>query len=145
MKKAAFSLIFLVVSLSAFSQTRAETLVNKLEFKRFKASVNNDFAFLESILSNSLKYCRSNGVINSKSEYLETIRSGQVIYKEFSPIKIETRQYAKNIVLNRGTVSTAVEATGNDGKPYLLYFTSVYVKEKSCWKIVSIQSTKVVK
>jgi hypothetical protein len=61
----------------------------------------------------------------------------------FPPVSIETKQYATNVVISRGRVKISVKAQNNDGKPYLLYFTGVYIKEKGGWKIVFLQSKKV--
>jgi ketosteroid isomerase-like protein len=126
---------------SAISQTKAEIIVKELETKRFAALVNKDFDFLDKVFSDKLEYFHSSGVLDNKETYLGNLKAGKTTYLEITPLNIDTKEYAKNVVINRGKAQLRVK-TVNDGKPYTLYFTTVYVKEKSDWRAVSWQATR---
>jgi hypothetical protein len=133
-----FLSIFCLLSLQNFAQTKNETLVKELETKRFAALIEKNMAFLQNIFAENLVYVHSSGDIENKEAYLGKLIAGKTIYNEINILVLDTHQYAKNLVINRGKVKIKV----NSGTPFDIYFTSVYEKIKSDWKMVSWEATR---
>ncbi|MES2797919.1 MAG: nuclear transport factor 2 family protein [Bacteroidota bacterium] len=136
------SCLFISINFIAKSQTKSEMIVHDLETKRFASLVSKDFDFLDQVFSENLEYLHSNGAMDDKLKYMDGIKSGRVNYLELTPENFATKEYSKNVVINRGKVKIRVKSGTNEGAPFSVYFTTVYLKEKADWKCISWQATR---
>lgn len=136
-----FSFFFLsFFNLSA--QTKSEILVKDLETKRFEAIVKNDFKFLDQVFSEDLVYLHSSGSQDDKNKYIGNLKSGKSGYEEITSLGFNTKEYDKNVVINRGKVRLKIKSPNHDAVPFEVYFTTVYIKKGSTWRCVSWQATR---
>lgn len=136
-----FSFFFLsFFNLSA--QTKSEILVKDLETKRFEAIVKNDFKFLDQVFSEDLVYLHSSGSQDDKNKYIGNLKSGKSGYEEITSLGFTTKEYDKNVVINRGKVRLKIKSPNHDAVPFEVYFTTVYIKKGSTWRCVSWQATR---
>jgi hypothetical protein len=138
-------IIFINLSISfiSYSQTRAEILVQKIDKERLKATVDKNYNLVETTLSDDLIYTHSSSVSEDKKNYLNSLQSGSLTYLKIDIIEFNTKQYAKNLVINRGQLALKVSNDQNMEQSFSLKFTDVYEKQKSGWKMVSWQSTRI--
>lgn len=130
--------IFCILVSPNFAQTKAEILVKELETKRFTALTEKNIDFLQNIFSENLVYVHSSGAFDTKETYIGSLTSGKTAYNEINILELNTHQYAKNLVVNRGKAKLKV----NNGTPFSIYFTSIYEKVKAGWKMVSWEATR---
>ena len=139
------TIIFSFIFLSFFNlkaQTKSEVLVKDLETRRFEALVKNDFNFLEEVFSDDLVYLHSNGSKDDKAKYIGNLKSGKSGYDEITSLGFNTKEYAKNVVINRGKLRLKIKSPNHDAVPFEVYFTTVYIKEGGTWRCVSWQATR---
>jgi hypothetical protein len=137
-KTALFLAIICLLTLNNFAQTKTETFVKELETKRFVALTEKNIDYLQNIFSDNLVYVHSSGTFDNKETYIGSLTSGKTVYNEVNIIELDTHQYAKNLVVNRGKAKLKV----NNGTPFSIYFTSIYEKVKAGWKMVSWEATR---
>lgn len=137
-KTALFLAIICLLNLNNFAQTKTETFVKELETKRFVALTEKNIDYLQNIFSDNLVYVHSSGTFDNKETYIGSLTSGKTVYNEVNIIELDTHQYAKNLVVNRGKAKLKV----NNGTPFSIYFTSIYEKVKAGWKMVSWEATR---
>ncbi len=109
------------------------------EQARFDAQIARDVGALDDLLHEELYYLHSNGLAESKSDFIASVTSGKIEYLEMAPQDHQYRRYGKTAIL-----SGLVEVAGNyQGTPFSLglYYTSVYLKKRGQWVLVSWQST----
>lgn len=136
-----FSFFFLSF-FNLIAQTKSEILVKDLETKRFEALVKNDFKFLDQVFSEDLVYLHSSGSEDDKNKYIGNLKSGKSGYEEVASLGFTTKEYAKNVVINRGRVRFKFKSQNHDAVPVEVYFTTVYIKEGPTWRCVSWQATR---
>lgn len=143
MKNSVIIFSFLCLSFfSSLAQTKSEILVKDLETKRFEALVKNDFNYLDMVFSDDLVYLHSNGSLDDKNKYIGNLKSGKSGYEEITSLGFITKEYDKNVVINRGKVRLKIKSPNHDAVPFEVYFTTVYIKKGSTWRCVSWQATR---
>ncbi len=126
---------------SAFSQTKRQRSLEKLEHQRFEAMTKKDSGFLQNILSDELTYTHSNGLFETKEEHLENIRDGKLIYKSMQPEGMKIKVHGRAAVIT-GFVQVAGLLNGKEFDVRLNY-TDVYFRKRGKWKLTAWQSVKV--
>jgi uncharacterized protein (TIGR02246 family) len=129
-------------SLSATAPASSmEADVLKAEQARVNALVNNDYAALQSLLSDDLTYTHSTASRQTKTEFLASLRAGLFKYKAIEHEQKRVRVYGDTAVLTTFTRVTAI----SDGREsqVTLRATIVYVKGGGRWQMVAWQSTRV--
>jgi hypothetical protein len=133
----------LTTSFAAYSQNKTEIMVQQKDKERLKATVEKNYEYLETILAENLIYTHSNAFTEGKLSYINNLKSGSLIYLEIIPVEFTTKQYSKNIVINRGQLKLKVSNAQNVEQAFSLKFTDVYEKQKTGWKMISWQSTRI--
>jgi ketosteroid isomerase-like protein len=129
-------LLFLLLPLASWSQNAA-ILAN--EHLRFQAQINQDTAILTHLLHDDLYYLHSNGLAESKAEFIKSVSTAKIVYQQMTPQQQYIRRYGKTALL-----TGLLQVSGlYEGSPFdvELYYTSVYLRKKGSWYLVSWQST----
>jgi ketosteroid isomerase-like protein len=129
-------LLFLLIPLASWSQHEA-VIAN--EHLRFQAQINRDTSLLAYLLHDDLYYLHSNGLAESKADFMASVGSAKIVYQEMIPRQQKIRRYGKTALL-----TGLLQVSGlYEGSPFdvELYYTSVYLKKKGSWYLVSWQST----
>ena len=107
---------------------------------RFRATVEQDIAYLKEHLHQDLHYAHAKGYVESKSDHLETIQKGTVDYVAISPRDVQAR------IINDVAVITGLAdlklIVGGDPVELTIRFLEVSVREGSDWKLLAWQSVK---
>jgi hypothetical protein len=132
------SIVVLSFSLAGIVQAQPASLL-AAEQARFRAQVEEDTAALQELLHEELYYLHSNGLAESKTDFIASVRSGKIDYQRMVPRDRHFRRYGKTALL-----TGLVEVEGlYQGKTFALelYYTSVYLRKRGRWQLVSWQST----
>ena len=81
-EKSVLLLVFLLVVLSGFAQSKTEQLVLDLSKKKFDWLINKQYDSLGFLMDDQLKYIHSNGWVQSKKEVIDDSKSGKLTYQK---------------------------------------------------------------
>ena len=126
---------------SASKTAKVEDEILAVEKQRVDALTHSDFAALDRILSDDLLYTHSSGVTETKAEYLGQLKAGTLKYVSVEHRETRVRLFGSTALITGKTRIKAVargQELNND-----LTFLIVYVKQKSAWRMVSWQSTRI--
>jgi ketosteroid isomerase-like protein len=145
MKKTLFSLLFLFLSLAAFSQTNkgkvdSEETLKQLERRRYDLMIKKDLKALGEMLADDMVYTHSNGNTENKEEYLAGLASGKSVYYAVEPEETRVRFFGNTAILN-GIAKVDTEVNGQKATLRLRY-TDAYVKRNGKWQFVTWQSLR---
>jgi hypothetical protein len=118
---------------------RAE--IKKLEDRRFKAMIDNDFGTLDELLGDDLIYTHSSGQSDTRAEYLALCKKGVFKYLKIER-PIESIQVYGTTVVVTGHVKMDVIIAGNR-KLLNSRYTDVWVEGTKGWQMVAWQSTSI--
>lgn len=143
MKRLIFLCLMVFFSVETFAQQESvtEAYIVKLHQKKFDWMIQKKYDSLSNVLDERLVYIHSNGWAETKQEVLADIKSGKLNYTNVKLTESSARIFQKAAIVNgKGTFSVVM-----DGKPLdiQLYYTEVYVKKKSGWKLVSRHANKI--
>lgn len=116
-----------------------QAAVLSAEQTRFTAQIKQDAATLQAILHDDLYYLHSNGLAESKDDFITSVTSGKIVYQNMQSSQHSFRQYGKTAIL-----TGLLQVDGlYEGTPFsvALYYTSVYLRKKGRWWLLSWQST----
>lgn len=142
MTRIAFPLaaLALLMSPAVFAASRAATEVEAIERARFETWVKGDVAAMQAVMADDALYCHSSGHCQTKKEFIADIESKKLAYKKMDAISMTAKALGSYAVLINGTVDVLAEAPGVVAKFKGIY-TSVYVRRKGHWQLISWQST----
>ena len=118
---------------------RAE--IKKLEDRRFKAMIDNDFGTLNELLGDDLIYTHSSGQSDTRAEYIALCKKGVFKYLKIER-PIESIQVYGTTVVVTGHVRMDVIIEGNR-KLLNSRYTNVWVEGTKGWQMVVWQSTSI--
>jgi ketosteroid isomerase-like protein len=122
---------------------QAKQEVNRMEDRRLEAMLKNDFAALETLLSDDLTYTHSSAKVDTKASFITALKSGQVKYKKVD--REDTRIHVFGtvaIVTGRARVNVVVQ--GED-KHIDLRYSDAWFKKGDSWQFVLWHATPVPK
>ncbi|RME93188.1 MAG: nuclear transport factor 2 family protein [Bacteroidetes bacterium] len=109
------------------------------EQARFTAQIEEDVDALAELLHEDLYYLHSNGLAESKADFIASVRTGKIDYQRMTPQDQQFRRYGRTAILT-GLVSVDGSYQGTVFS-LGLYYTSVYLRRRGQWQLVSWQST----
>jgi hypothetical protein len=134
------NLLLFYCALISYSPTQAQSVeLLAAEQARFSAQIEQDTAALQDLLHKDLYYLHSNGLAESKADFIASVRSGKIDYQRMVARDRHFRRYGKTALLT-GLVEVEGQYQGRDFS-LGLYYTSVYLKKRRRWQLVSWQST----
>lgn len=142
MKHLFILLIFFFGYPMAYSQSGADDEVLAVEKSRFQAMVKKDFDQLDKLIGEDLYYLHSNGAVDTKESFINAIKEGKSYYDEITIEQAKTRKYGNTAIINGECTYHRKNQDGSPNNTQLRY-TSVYVKQKGQWRLVSWQSFKI--
>lgn len=140
--KKILSIIFVLLSIVSFSQTKEADFVNQLHKKKFSWMINKKYDSIDLILDPQIKFIHSNGWIQSKVEIIDDLKSGKLNYTNIT-IQESTAQLYNNTVVVTGKGTFKGLMPDKSEFNISLLYTEVYVKTKKQWRLVSRQATKI--
>lgn len=154
MKKAKLILSITILFLLAVSSVTAQTSmmkgsvatgveaqVLKMEQAWQEALLQSDVAALEKLYADTLIYTHSSGSVDDKPTYIGNIKSGATKYESMTRDEIKVSVYG-NTALVTCHWQVYVTSRGNKITTNARYL-HVYVKEKSGWRMVAHQATRI--
>ena len=138
--KALFSIIFLLISACASSQSPQETIVLKLSNEIFHWETANKIDSLENIFAAQFTVTGSTGESQSKQQYLDRLRSGN-----FAHNTIEVEENAAVVVNNTATVTGKGKFTVTvNGNKIVLHLSYLEVfsrpSPEQTWKVLAMHA-----
>lgn len=109
------------------------------EQARFQAQIEQNTVALSDLLHDDLYYLHSNGLAESKTDFIHSVSSAKIVYQRMIPQNQQIRRYKRTAIL-----TGLLQVSGlYEGNPFdiELYYTSIYLKKKGRWLLVSWQST----
>lgn len=145
MKKPFFSLLFLLLSLTAFPQAKkaeahSEETIRQLERRRYDLMIKKDLAALGEMLADDMVYTHSSGNTETKEQFLAALASGKSVYYAVEPQETRVRFYGNTAILN-GIANVDTQVNGQRTILRLRY-TDAYVKRNGKWQFVTWQSLR---
>ena len=141
--KLQFFFVFILFSLSAFSQSRTEKLILEKFKEKFEYMNPKDIDKIASLLDDRLVYIHSNGNTESKTQLIQNVKSGKWKVKSVELRDMNVRVYKNNfaIVVGKGLFHVEV-----NGKPIDtdLYFTEFWTHVKEGWLLASRHASKII-
>ncbi len=131
--------ISVLIAMGCEGQTGGEVDLRALEMQRYSAIESGDAEALDAVLDDNLIFTHASGKIDSKESFISSLTSGNLTYNKIDLEDVEVRLYEKCGVVT-GKSSLNITVKGEDRKLELL-FTTVWVSDRSEWKVVAYQST----
>jgi len=115
--------------------------IKKLEDRRFRAMIDNDFDTLDKLLGDNLVYTHSTAQSDTRAEYIALCKRGAFKYRKIE-CPIENIQVYGDTAVVTGHTKMDVIA---EGKPKQLNsrYTDVWIKGAKGWQMVVWQSTPI--
>ncbi|MEJ0036797.1 MAG: nuclear transport factor 2 family protein [Gammaproteobacteria bacterium] len=133
------TLALLMGSTTLFA-ANAATEVEAVERARFQTWLKGDVAAMRAVMADDALYCHASGQCQTKEEFIADIESKQRVYKKMDLISMKAKALGSYAVLINGTIDVVAEAPGRVAQFKGIY-TSVYVRRKGHWQLISWQST----
>lgn len=109
---------------------------------RVAATLAQDRAGLEAVLSDELHYCHSNGHVDTKASLLESVALRRTIHERYEYLERNFTSAAPGVVLMHGHVLFHVR-TGELRQVLDLKFLAVWRNEGGHWRFLARQSCKI--
>jgi hypothetical protein len=139
MKRIAASLL-LLITITAFSQSKQEQEVLQLSHAKFKWLVQKKVDSLKFVLDERLTYIHSNGWVQTKKELIDDLLSGKLTYDKIEITKDSIRTYTKSaVVTGRGKFTATMGGVTNT---FDLTYSETYVLQKREWKLASRHASR---
>lgn len=120
-------------------ESRQEIL--QLEDRWKDAVIQHNATAMESLLSDDYIGITSNGTLQSKQQVLANLKTGDLRFDTLDISDRKVRFYGQTAVV---TSRAEVKGNGGDGNIDGNYrYTRVYVKDKSGWRIVSFEASRI--
>ncbi len=141
--KLQFFFVFILFSLSAFSQSRTEKLILEKFKEKFEYMNPKDIDKIASLLDDRLVYIHSNGNTESKTQLIQNVKSGKWKVKSVEFRDMNVRVYKNNfaIVVGKGLFHVEVNGEPIDTD---LYFTEFWTHVKEGWLLASRHASKII-
>jgi hypothetical protein len=140
MKKICWLITGMIISFSAFAQTKTEKDVMNSVQQLTKAMITGDQAQLEYLADDQLTYGHSGGHIENKQEFVEKIVSGK---SDFVSINLSNQSIT--VIGKTAIVRHKLDAVTNDngvpGETHLLVLL-VWINKHKQWKLLARQAVK---
>lgn len=107
------------------------------------AIVAKDLVAVGQNMAETFRHIDSEGRLSNKTEFLAGITSPKLVIHPYTPEDVEIRFYGNTAVFTGST-----ELHGSyDGKPFVTHYryTDVYALQEGRWRVVSVQTTEIVK
>jgi ketosteroid isomerase-like protein len=115
--------------------------IRALEDRRVQATISDDLATLEALLSDDLIYTHSSARLDDKASFLESIRSGAVRYRSIVRDDIRMRAHGDAVFVN-GEARLEVLIAGKPKSLHLRY-SNVWVNTGSGWRFALWHATPI--
>jgi len=142
--------LFLAVVLATWSHAWATSadadaavlaLVRAADDERVAATIAQDRARLEAVLSDALHYAHSNGVVEAKAAFIDAVVAGRLVYQAIVYNERRFDRIAPDVVLMSGRA--LIDARRGEQPVALdLHFLAVWRLEGSGWRFVAWQSSR---
>ena len=138
-----FLVLFLLLSLPFFSQTKKDKIADHiiaLHQKKFDFMISKQFDSLSLILDADLMYIHSNGWVESKEDLLANLKSDKLVYEKVtvSETKVTLTNHVA-IVSGKGLFSVILE---NQKIEIPLMYSEIYVKKRGKWLLLHRHANK---
>ena len=135
------SILLVIVSISAFGQSKQEKeLTDAIEIFK-KGVVNADKNLLESITAAELVYGHSSGKVQNKAEFVAEIVSGQPLDYTSVDITEQTITFSGDVAVVRHIYSAETLSNGTPGK-LKIGNMMIWQKQHGKWKLLARQAYK---
>jgi hypothetical protein len=135
------SILLVIVSITAFSQSKQEKeLTDAIEIFK-KGVVDADKNLLGSITAAELVYCHSSGKVQNKAEFVAEIVSGQPLDYTSVEITEQTITFSGDVAVVRHIYSAETMSNGTPGK-LKIGNMMIWQKQKGKWKLFARQAYK---
>ncbi len=138
-RRAVPALALTIVPALAVAQD-ASTAVLAAQDARFAATIKADVAALGALMTDDLTYTHSSGVTETKAEFLDGVKNGKYLYRSIESKDRRVRLHGDAAIVS-GTAHIVIEP-GGKRTDIDLYFSELYVKEGSAWRMALWQSTR---
>ncbi len=136
--------ILLAMMMTAFAASAADLAaeVEKAERVWGTATMNNDYAALEKVLSDDLTYRHSNGLVDTKKSFIEALKSGKARYYliEFEEVTVKPVDQRTSLAFSKGKYVT--KAADGSKQELILMTLHVFRKGASGWQLLAHQSAR---
>ena len=135
------SILLVIVSITAFSQSKQEKeLTDAIEIFK-KGVVDADKNLLGSITAEELVYGHSSGKVQNKAEFVAEIVSGQPLDYTSVEITEQTITFSGDVAVVRHIYSAETMSNGTPGK-LKIGNMMIWQKQKGKWKLLARQAYK---
>ncbi len=140
--KMLFHFVFLVLSFSAYSQSRTENVILERSREKFKYMNPRDIDQISSFLDDRMVYIHSNGNTETKSQLIQNVKEGKWKINTVELRDLNVRVYKNNfaILVGKGLFHVEVNGTPIDTD---LYFTETWTHVKNGWLLASRHASKI--
>ena len=124
----------------AKASRRGEQDVAAAQDRRIAATVGADLEALGAMMTEDMTYTHSSGVTETRAEFLDGLKTGKYVYRAIVPRDRTIRVHGDAGVVS-GPCHVVIEPGGKRTE-IDLYFTELYVKEGSRWRMALWQATR---
>jgi uncharacterized protein DUF4440 len=135
-----FVALALLLSPTIYAASKAATDVEAIERARFQTWTKSDVTAMQAVMADDALYCHSSGKCQTKQEFIHDIESKETAYKKMDLVSMNAKALGSYAVLINGTVDVVAESPRGQVQFRAIY-TSVYVRRKQQWQLLSWQST----
>ncbi len=130
-----------IVHLTSFSQSKAETEIRKLEQLEIESIHKADTTTLTKLWAKDFVVNNPYGVIVTVPEIMGFIRKGEIDYSTADRV-VERVTFTQNIAISMGKeILTPQNGTPNSGKKIITRYTHIWIKSKGGWHLTARQAT----
>jgi ketosteroid isomerase-like protein len=116
--------------------------VDAADARRFKATVANDLAALDTLFDDAQIYTHSDSRRDTKQSLMEGMRSGRVKYLKFDREEAKALAFGDTGIVS-GRFTAEVQLPDGSVRPLNSTFLSAWARKGSGWAMVAWQSTPV--
>ncbi len=117
--------------------------IERLEARRCKAQVEDDYATLEALIADDLVYTHSSAKVDSKASFLESLRSGAVKYRRIDRSDVRTQVHGDAVFVT-GAAHVTV-AVGGEDRQLQLRYSNVWLRGARGWQFALWHATPIPK
>jgi ketosteroid isomerase-like protein len=107
----------------------------------YRAMIACDLPTLEALLAPDLAYVHSNGVVEDRAQYLDRVERRYYDYTHIN-CQDEVRTVSGDLAVTRGLCDMDVATAGGRVATVQLYYTLVWSRRDSAWRLTVRQATR---
>jgi len=133
-------LLLLLVSVAAVGQQPANPLGDdpaKFDEKVESASLHNDLAFFQTVLSDDVRFTHGTGLVQDKAKWLADVPQAKYAARDLDSVEVEQHG---DVIETTGHIHVKIETPRK--LEYQIWFVRVYAKRDVRWQLLSNRTVR---